>query len=71
MLKEIYIFVIKLFIFGIGFFAINSVVDFISSIVVYEHSLRTPILLLWAVIPGLYLVKSGFELYQEMQKVPR
>ena len=68
MLKAIYIFVLKLFIFGIGFFAINTVVDFISSIVVYDHTLRSTALLIWAVIPGLYMLKCGFELYQDIQE---
>lgn len=68
MLKEIYNFVIKLIIFGIGFFAINTVIDFLSSVVVYSHSLRSVALALWAFIPGLYLIKCGIELYLELQE---
>jgi len=68
MLKEVYNFIIKLIIFGIGFYAINMAITAISSFIVYSHSLRATALTLWAIIPGIYLVKCAIELYLDLQE---
>jgi len=68
MLKSILEFLTKLFIFGIGYFAINIAVDVVSSFITVPHTLRPVVLFIWTVLPGLYLIKCAFELYKEAQE---
>jgi len=68
MLSKIGGFISKLFLFGVSYFAINIVVDVISTFVAVDHTLKPVILFIWTVLPGAYLLKEGFKLYQAAQE---
>ena len=66
--KSIGTFIAKLFVFGLGYWVIDIVVDVLSSILIYEAPLRTVAIMIWTIIPGLYLIKSAFVLLHEAQE---
>jgi len=68
MLKDIGNFLIKLFLFGIGYYAINIAIDVINSFITISHSLKIVVMFIWTVLPGLYLIKCAIELYKDAQE---
>lgn len=68
MLSKIGDFIVKLFIFGVGYYAINISIDVLNAFLIYEHSLKVVAMALWTFIPGLYLIKRAISLYHDAQE---
>jgi len=68
MLKAIGKFLAHLFIFGLGYYAINLTIEIITGFMTVDHTLKPVAFFIWTIIPGIFLVKEAFALWAEVQE---
>ena len=68
MLKAISAFLTHLFLWGIGYYAINLAINTLSAFMTIDHALKPVAFFIWSVIPGIYLVKEAIALFEEVQE---